>query len=77
MGLKAEPETVAKIATTLGLTRHESEWDVGIGREFGWWKKSDVQDLTPYWKSNPQNNYFRYLWYKEDTQQVYYLGFGV
>ena len=78
LGFEANQETIDEIVSDLGLGQEElkTTW-VGISYEFPWWDEEDIENLTPYWKSNQDKDYYWILWYDPTSQRVYYLEFSL
>ncbi|MBN1485174.1 MAG: hypothetical protein JXA37_10660 [Chloroflexia bacterium] len=39
--------------------------------------QEEANRLTPYWKSNAQEDYYHFLWYNPSTQRAYYLEYSL
>jgi hypothetical protein len=77
LGFTADQETIEKIISNLGLKQGELGTTVGLAYEFSWWDEEDVDNLTPYWKSNQDEDYYWYLWYNPESQRAYYIEYSL
>ncbi len=77
MGFKTDQETIDRIASALSLVQKEPESHVRLAREFDWWDQDVTETLTPYWKSNQDDDYYWYLWFNPIQQRAYYIEFSL
>ena len=77
MGFEATPETIDRIVAELELVQREPGFQSNLARDFDWWNEDTIEELTPYWKSTPDQDYYWMLWYDSDNQQAYYLEFSL
>ena len=77
LGFKTDEATVVQIIDRLDLQQAEPEMWVGLATEFSWWDELALDGLTPYRKTNQDEDYYWFLWYNPETQRVYYLEFSV
>ncbi|MCP4538466.1 MAG: hypothetical protein GY832_15125 [Chloroflexi bacterium] len=78
LGFKTDQDTIDKIVSELKL----EQGDPGFGTEYltqdvPWWDDEDIENLTPYWKTNQDETYFWLFWYNPTSQRAYYLEFGL
>jgi hypothetical protein len=77
LGFKTDPETIEKIVAELDLIQQEPDLQTNLARDFDWWDNTVIENLTPYWKHNTDNDYFWFLWYDPDNQQAYYIEYSL
>jgi hypothetical protein len=77
IGFKTDQETIERIASELDLVQEEPEFRVRLAHEFDWWDKDIVESLTPYWRSNQDNDYYWFLWFDPTNQRAYYIEFSL
>lgn len=77
LGFITDQETIERIVSELDLTQGEPTFScTGLIYEFAWWEKDAVNGLTPYWKSNQDNDYYWFLWFDPSSQRAYYIEFS-
>lgn len=77
MGFETKSETVQRIVTELDLVQGEPDSQNNLARDFEWWNENMIEELIPYWKSTPEQDYYWMLWYDPETQQAYYLEYSL
>ena len=77
IGFKTDQQTIERIASELDLVQGEPELHFGLAQEFAWWDKEAIKNLTPYWKSNQDNDYYWFLWFDPSSQRAYYIEFSL
>ena len=78
LGFTTDQETIERIVSELDLTQGEPAFNcIGLIYEFDWWEKDVVNGLTPYWKSNQDNDYYWFLWFDPSSQRAYYIEFSL
>jgi hypothetical protein len=76
LGFTTDSATVQRIVSAQALTQRDPEFGIGIGRELPWWKPDDLRALVPYWKQNPDGDYFWFLWYNPATKRAWFLEYS-
>jgi hypothetical protein len=77
LGFKADQDTIDRIVSELALEQGEPGFDSSIAQDFSWWDNEDIKSLTPYWRTNEDKTYYRFLWYNPVTEKAYYLEYGL
>jgi hypothetical protein len=78
LGFNADQETMLAIVSALDLVQEEPAFDcAAFARAFDWWEEDAVAGLTPYWKSNPDGDYYRCLWFDPESRRAYYIEFSL
>ena len=77
LGFTADQGTIDKIVSELALEQGDPGFGIGIARDFTWWDDEDIESLTPYWRTNQDETYYRFLWYNPVSQKAYYLEYGL
>jgi hypothetical protein len=77
LGFRADEGTIDTIVAELELVQEEPEYEVRLARDLDWWHDDVIRTLTPYWRSDPDSDYYRFLWYDPAGRRAYYLEFSV
>ncbi|RYE58250.1 MAG: hypothetical protein EOP48_03955 [Sphingobacteriales bacterium] len=75
---RCDTTTRSRIVEFLGLSpeRMPDNSSRGLWTTFKWWDSSKIETLVPY-SFKIEDTYYRYLWYDDSANTVYYLDFDM
>lgn len=78
IAFEADKSTIDSIISKKELKLSTEAHDHGLifGKEFHWWDKKKIAELTPY-KKGEEGVFWEYLWYEKKTKKAWYLEFSL